>query len=206
MADYNYGFNDEMLGIVKTLPGRKLDAFLTTDEQEEYGLDSFETFVLRFAEEDIEFTTKELVGVDWFNETNTVEVFHRPNRDSWFPYGKRMGVRQPDGRVKWVKRDRKFFEFSVARRIDAVSVVTATLVRDASKSAFGGESGTGDYVRAIVLHFGDDSLVFDKGTPAWSELWVIDWRKSSKLDFPVENDPVNEPEYTTTLRMEHFGR
>lgn len=204
MANYHNGFNDEMLGIVKSLPSRTLGAFLSTDEKGAKWLHSFETFVLRFMDEDIEFTTREILDSDWFTETNTVDVFHRPNRDSWFPYGKRMGVRQPDGRVKWVKRERKFEEFPVGRKIDAVSVVTATLARDASKSQFGGESGTCDYVRAIVLHFGDDALVFDKGGVAWSELWDISWRKSSGLDFPVEDDPKENPEYTTTIRIDKF--
>lgn len=202
--NYNQSFGAEMLGIVKELPGRTLDAFLTTDEKRDTCHHSFETFVLRFAEEDIEFTTREVLDADWFTETNTVDVFHRPNRDSWFPYGKRMGIRQPDGRVKWVKRERKFEVFPVGRKIDAVSVVTAIQTRDASKSKFGGESGSGEYVRAIVLHLGDDALVFDKGDAAWSELWDVTWRKTGELDFPVENAPADTPEFSTTVRIDRF--
>lgn len=204
MATYAYGFNADMLGIVKALPGRILGAVLTTDECEEKWHRSFETFVLRFAEEDIEFTTKEVLDSDWFTETNTVEVFPRPNRDSWFPYGERMGIRQRDGRVKWVKRDRKFVEFPIGRKIDAVSVVTATLHFDASKCNYGKESGSGDYVRAIVLHFGDDAIVFDKGGTDWSVIWDVKRCKSSELEFPTEDDPKEYPECMTTLRIDRY--
>ena len=70
--NYYYGVTDETRKILTTLIGRELRSYLSTDEEKRHN--SYTTFALRFAEEDVEFTTKEIVHVaDWFDELNTAE-------------------------------------------------------------------------------------------------------------------------------------
>jgi len=68
------------LATLKSLVGKRLESYRLNDTDNR----SFESFVLRFPETDIELGTKEIVGTgDWFEETNTVEVQERPARNSW---------------------------------------------------------------------------------------------------------------------------
>ena len=201
---FEYGFGPETLEFLRVMAGKKLVSYLLTDNVE-VRPHSFETFVLRFEDEDVEVTTKEVVGIaPWFDETNTVEVFRRPNRDTRSPVGKWVMCRQEDGSVKREKRE-PFYEFPVGRIVDGVSVATAKLSYDANASEYGGESGSGEYVRAVVLHFGDDALVFDKGAQNWSDIWDVSWRKAGDISFPIDDCPEEYPEINTTIRVEKLS-
>ena len=201
---FEYGFGLETLELLRIMSGKKLVSYLLTDNVD-VRPHSFETFVLRFEDEDVEVTTKEVVGIaPWFDETNTVEVFRRPNRDTRSPVGKWVMCRQEDGSVKREKRE-PFYEFPVGRIVDGVSVATAKLFYDANASEYGGESGSGEYVRAVVLHFGDDALVFDKGAQNWSDIWDVSWRKAGDISFPIDDSPEEYPEINTTIRVEKLS-
>jgi len=200
--NYDYGMTNETRNILTTLIGRNLRSYLATDEEKRHN--SYTTFALRFAEEDIEFTTREIVQVaDWFDELNTAEVLQHPNRDIQWPTGKWMNVRQADGTVSKVNRP-SFYEIPLDRTITAISVAITTLTRDASKSKFGGESGSVDYIRALVFQFGDDALVFDKGTMFWGEMWDIKRCKAREISFFVEGTSKDYPEYISSVRLEHL--
>ena len=201
---FEYGFGLETLELLRIMSGKKLVSYLLTDNVD-VRPHSFETFVLRFEDEDVEVTTKEVVGIaPWFDETNTVEVFRRPNRDTRSPVGKWVMCRQEDGSVKREKRE-PFYESPVGRIVDGVSVATAKLFYDANASEYGGESGSGEYVRAVVLHFGDDALVFDKGAQNWSDIWDVSWRKAGDISFPIDDSPEEYPEINTTIRVEKLS-
>ena len=201
---FEYGFGLETLELLRIMSGKKLVSYLLTDNVD-VRPHSFETFVLRFEDEDVEVTTKEVVGIaPWFDETNTVEVFRRPNRDTRSPVGKWVMCRQEDGSVKREKRE-PFYESPVGRIVDGVSVATAKLFYDANASEYGGESGSGEYVRAVVLHFGDDALVFDKGAQNWSDIWDVSWRKAGDISFPIDDCPEEYPEINTTIRVEKLS-
>ena len=200
--NHHYGVTDETRNILTTMIGRELRSYLSTDEEKRHN--SYTTFALRFDDEDVEFTTKDIAHVaDWFDELNTAEILQHPKRDIQWPTGKWMNVRQPDGTVNKVKRP-SFYEIPVDKTVTAISVAISTLSRDASKSKFGGESGAVDYIRAVVLHFGDDVLVFDKGPMFWSEIWDIKWCKRGEISFPVEDTSKEYPEYTSSVQLEHF--
>ncbi len=204
MMKYDYGLTDDMRSVLSSLIGRRLEACLTTDA-EGANWSSYSTFVLRFAEEDVEFTTKEVSCAGMFDETNTVEIFRRPDRKVWWPVGTWMEVRQIDGSTQKVKRPR-FYETPIGEVIDAITVAIGTLSCDASKSEHGCDDGAIDFVRAVAFHFGGSALVFDKGDLSWGEDWRIRRCKGDEIEFPCENDDPEQPEFMTTVRVEHFGR
>ena len=201
--NYNYGITGKFLNVITSLIGRELKSYITNNEEKWH--DSYEAFTLRLGDEDVEFTTKEIVHVaDWFDELNTVEAICRPASDKWREMRVWVQERQPNGRVRQVKRPR-FYEIPVGRVIDAITVAISAMSRDASKSKFGGESGSVDYIRAVVFHFDDDALVFDKGEMFWSDMWDIRSCKESEIAFHVEDAPSECPEYTSSVRLERFG-
>lgn len=115
-----------------------------------------------------------------------------------------MKVRQSDGRVKTVKNPRTFHEFPVAKSIDAVTIAIGTLYCNDATLKAECESGSVDFVRAVVLHLGEDALVFDRGGLHWSETWDIKWCKKDEITFPVEDAPNGIPELSMSVRLERF--
>lgn len=150
---------------------------------------SYEVFVLRLEDEDVEVRTHEIVGTDdFFNETNTIEVLHRPNRDSWSG----LGASDPLEGIG----EGQFKDYAVGKVIQSVSVVI---------EKFGCPEGDGEFVRGIVLEFGEDSLVFDKGCPNWSDIWRVTAQASAPGVFSVEDFSPNDEPYSVSVRIERIG-
>lgn len=181
--DYNLKSSDREA--LRSLVGKRLVSYRLnmTDNV------SYEVFVFRLEDEDVEVRTHEIVGTDdFFNETNTIEVLHRPNRDSWSG----LGASDPADGIG----EGQFKDYDVGRVIQSVSVVV---------EKFGGPAGDGEFVRGIVLGFGEDSLVFDKGSPNWSDIWRVTAQASSKIAFDVEDFSPNDEPYSVSVRVERIG-
>src|SRR5574344_120628 len=97
---YDYKFSSQVCSTLKAIVGKRLDSYRlnSTDNS------SFEIFVLRFPETDIEVATKEVVGI--------AECF-------------------------------KHAEDSI------------------------------EFVRGLVIHLGNESIVFDKGAHNWEYIWSV---------------------------------
>ena len=182
---HDYKFSPQEQSVLKALVGKRLDSYRlnSTDNS------SFEIFVLRFPETDIEVATKEIVGIDeWFDETNTVEVSNRPNRDSW----SRLGKSEPDNGIP----AGGFLDYAVGKVVTGISVISETF-KHAEDSI--------EFVRGLVIHFGKESIVFDKGALNWEYIWSV--RTSAEDPIAVssaEFDPIEESELssmTTITRL-----
>ena len=80
-------------GVLFGCIGKELLSYLKTDADYDR---SFEMFVLRFEHTDVEIHTKEIAQVsEWFDETNTMEVVNRADRDSISPLAERL----PNGKL-----------------------------------------------------------------------------------------------------------
>lgn len=182
---YDYKFSPQELSVIKDLVGRRLDSYRLNNTDNS----SFEVFVLRFPETDVEVATKEIVGIDeWFDETNTVEIADCPNRDSW----SRLGKSEPDNGIP----AGGFLDYVVGKVITGISVISETF-KHAEDSI--------EFVRGLVIHFGKESIVFDKGALNWEYIWSV--RTSAEDPIAVssaEFDPIEESELssmTTITRL-----
>ena len=182
---HDYKFSPQEQSVLKALVGKRLDSYRlnSTDNS------SFEIFVLRFPETDIEVATKEIVGIDeWFDETNTVEVSNRPNRDSW----SRLGKSEPDNGIP----AGGFLDYAVGKVVTGISVISETF-KHAEDSI--------EFVRGLVIHFGKESIVFDKGALNWEYIWSVRMSAEDPIAVPpAEFDPIEEPELsskTTVARL-----
>lgn len=150
---YCYSLKAEEREALRSLRGKRLVSYRLNDTDNT----SFEVFVLRLEDEDLEVATKEIAGTgDWFDETNVVEIVPRPNRDSW----SRLGESTPPNGIP----PGGFLDYPVARDIKGVSIAVDTF-------SSGEEAGV--YVRGLVLDFGTHSLVFDKGAQNWGNIWHV---------------------------------
>lgn len=153
---------------------------------------SLETFVLRFEDEDVEIHTKEISGTDdWFDETNTVEVESRPERDSVSPLGESVpydGIPAGTFRVCPVNR--------------TITGMFAAVCRTVCK---GKTAEEGEFVRAIILCFGDDAIVFDKGEPEWGYNWQITHCRFGEIKFADSDDKTEWLEFQTETRIERIA-
>lgn len=180
----DYKFSSQEQAVLRSLVGKRLDSYRlnSTDNS------SFEIFVLRFPEMDIEVATKEIVGIDeWFDETNTVEISNRPNRDSW----SRLGKSEPDNGIP----AGGFLDYVVSKVVRGISVAVNTM------SWSDEDPGSGDYIRGIVLHFDDEDIVFDKGPYNWECFWHVIRCSTATYEFKAEDNPET-PEVKTTVRTE----
>lgn len=182
---YDYKFSSQVCSTLKAIVGKRLDSYRlnSTDNS------SFEIFVLRFPETDIEVATKEIVGIDeWFDETNTVEIADRPNRDSW----SRLGKSEPDNGIP----AGGFLDYPVGKVITGVSVISETF-KHAEDSI--------EFVRGLIIHLGNESIVFDKGSHNWEYIWSVQVTANSSIVVsPAEFDSVEEPglsSATTVTRL-----
>ena len=182
---YDYKFSQQERSVLKDLVGRRLDSYRLNNTDNS----SFEIFVLRFRESDVEVATKEIVGIDeWFNETNTVEIADRPNRDSW----SRLGKSEPDNGIP----AGGFLDYSVGEIVTGVSVISETFTH-AEDSV--------EFVRGLVIHFGKESIIFDKGALNWECIWSVRTSAEGPIAVPpAEFDPIEESELnsrTTITRL-----
>ena len=171
---YDYKFSSQVCSTLKAIVGKRLDSYRlnSTDNS------SFEIFVLRFEESDVELATKEGVGIgDWFDETNIVEVADRPKRDSW----SRLGKTEPDNGIP----AGGFLDYPVGKVITGVSVISETF-KHAEDSI--------EFVRGLIIHLGNESIVFDKGSHNWEYIWSVQVTANSSIVVsPAEFDSVEEP-------------
>lgn len=182
---YDYKFSPQKQSVLKALIGKRLDSYRlnSTDNS------SFEIFVLRFPETDVEVATKEIVGIDeWFDETNTVEISNRPNRDSW----SRLGKSEPDNGIP----AGGFLDYAVGKVVTGISVISETFKRAEDSIEF---------VRGLVIHFGKESIIFDKGALNWECIWSVRTSAGAPIVVsPAEFDPIEESELsskTTITRL-----
>lgn len=182
---YDYKFSQQERSVLKDLVGSRLDSYRLNNTDNS----SFEIFVLRFPESDVEVATKEIVGIDeWFNETNTVEIADRPNRDSW----SRLGKSEPDNGIP----AGGFLDYPVGEMVTGVSVISETFTH-AEDSV--------EFVRGLVIHFGKESIIFDKGALNWECIWSVRTSAEDPIAVsPAEFDPIEESELnsrTTITRL-----
>lgn len=182
---YDYKFCPQERSVLKDLIGRRLDSYRLNNTDNS----SFEIFVLRFPETDVEVATKEIVGIgEWFDETNTVEIADRPNRDSW----SRLGRSEPDNGIP----AGEFLDYAVGKVVTGVSVISE-IFKHAEDSI--------EFVRGLVIHFGKESIVFDKGALSWECIWSVRTSAEDPIAVsPAEFDPAEESELssmTTITRM-----
>lgn len=186
--NYQYDLSTEERNLLSGCVGKELSAFLLTDDD---NAQSFEMFVLRFKDADVEVRTKEIVHVSpWFEETNTVEVVHRPDRNSSSPLAEELA----NGKLKPIPLK----EVSVGKIVRGISVAVNTM------SWSDEDTGSGSYVRGIVLHFDDEDVVFDKGALNWEYFWHATRCPAATYEFKVEDDPET-PEVMTTVRAEKIA-
>ena len=198
--NYNVEPTSALCSQLQALVGRQLQSYLTT-ENEAYA-SSYGCFILRFEEEDVEVKTREIIETAaWFDETNSVELVSRQLRDLSLPFSS-CTYRLADGTLK--EETCGFYEFPVGRQITAIGVAIATDTYDAQLSPFKGESAMGAYVRALIIYFDDDALVFDKGAESWSEIWAIQRCKRSQVQLAERTDCDIYPYIQPSTRVETF--
>lgn len=182
--DYNLKFEDREA--LRSLLGKRLVSYRLNETDGT----SFEVFVLRLEAEDIEVGTREIVGMDdWFDETNTVEVRRRPNRDSW----SRLGESAPPNGIP----AGGFMDYAVGEIVTGVSVAV---------DGFSDGAEMGEYVRGLVLELGARALVFDKGPQNWADIWHVRKCPASEVSFSVAAfDPMEEPNLRSETRLERIA-
>jgi len=182
---YDYRLGAKEIQTLKSLVGKRLESYRLNDTDGS----SFEIFVMRFPDTDIEVATKEIVGLDErFDETNAVEIVGRPERDSW----SRVGKSEPDNGIP----EGQFLDYAVGKVITGISVATET---------FANGDASIDFVRGLVIDIGDESIVFDKGSLHWECIWKVRRCESSAVSFPkAEFDPVEEAGLSAETRIERI--
>lgn len=191
---------DEIRNSLAPAIGRELVSFLLTDD-DTVRYSSFQTFILRFSDEDIEFSLHESENDGGIEETTALKVVHHPDRDTQSPCGKWEMRRDEDGNATKIARP-PFYEFAVGRPIDAITVVTETTTHNVEEMASGNSVDSITYARALVLHLGDEKLVFDKGTMPWSVNWSVRRCREEELDFRHEDDDLG---YVTEIGYDRIS-
>ena len=182
---HDYNLKPEERDALASLKGKRLVSYRLNETDNT----SFEVFVLRLEDEDIEVATREVAGTgDWFDETNAVEVRRCPNRDSW----SRLGESNPPNGIPVGG----FKDYPVGETVTGVSVAVDTL-------ASGKE--VGEYVRGVVIELGEHALVFDKGEMNWGEIWRVRECPSDAVVFATATfDPDDEPDLRAMTRIERI--
>lgn len=182
---HDYNLKSEERDALASLKGKRLLSYRLNETDNT----SFEIFVLRLEDEDIEIATREVTETgDWFDETNVVEVRRRPSRDSW----SRLGESNPPNGIP----AGGFKDYLIDQTVTDVSVAVDTL-------SSGQE--TGEYVRGIVIELGTYALVFDKGESNWGEIWRVRECPLDAIDFATATfDPTEEPGLRATTRIERI--
>ena len=170
---YDYKFGTSELSVLSSLIGKRLEAYRLNDTDNS----SFEIFVLRFSDKDVEFVTKEIVGLnEWFDETNTVEVNERPERDSW----SRVGKTEPDNGIP----AGEFMDYRVGKIVAGISIISET---------FSNDEDSIEFMRGIIINLGNESILFDKGALNWENIWRVSKVTELPIKVPsAEFDPIEE--------------
>ena len=182
---YDYNLTPDETETLRAMRGKRLVSYRLNDTDNT----SFEIFVLRLEDVDIEVATKEIAGTgDWFDETNVVEVRRRPNRDSW----SRIGESYPPNGIA----PGTFMDYQVDEVITGVSVAVDTFARNRE---------VGEYVRGIVIETKTRSFVFDKGELNWQEIWCVRECPLGMVDFATaEFDSEEQPGFRAKPRIERI--
>lgn len=160
---HDYSLTAEEKDALRAMIGKRLVSYRLNETDNT----SFEIFVLRFEDEDVEVATREVAGTgDWFDETNVVEVRRRPERDSW----SRLGESEPPNGIP----PGGFMDYPVGEVVTGVSVAVDSL-------ASGQEAG--EYVRGIAVETGTRAFVFDKGGENWGDVWRVRECPSGEVSF-----------------------
>ncbi len=183
MMKHNYNLTLDEIETLRAMCGKRLVSYRLNDTDNT----SFEIFVLRLEDVDIEIATKEIVGTgDWFDETNVVEVQRRPNRDSW----SRIGESYPPNGIA----PGMFMDYPVDEVVTGVSVAVDTLSHDQE---------VGEYVRGVIIETKTRALVFDKGELSWQEIWRVRECPLGMASFAAaEFDPEEQPGFGAKTRIE----
>ncbi len=182
---YDYNLTPDETETLRAMRGKRLVSYRLNDTDNT----SFEIFVLRLEDVDIEIATREIAGTgDWFDETNVVEVRRRPNRDSWSRVGESY---PPDGIAPG-----GFMDYRVDEVVTGVSVAV---------DSFSCGQETGEYVRGIVIETKTRALVFDKGAQNWGEIWRVRECPLGMTSFATaEFDPEELPDLGAKTRIERI--
>jgi len=151
---------------------------------------SFEIFVLRFPDADLEIATVEIDdAADQFADTNTTNVILRPDRDSW----SRVGETKPYNGIP----SGQFKDYPVGAEATGVSVIVEKLSHGDADCEF---------TRGIIIEIGNESIVFDKGAYNWGNIWNVRRSPSSGISLPkAEFDPVEERDTSSVTCIERIA-
>lgn len=184
----DYNISAEEKAVLAGCIGKEMKFFLVTGEDCSM---SFELFVLHFPDTDVEINTKEVIHVNsWFEETNTIEVVRRPDRNSVSP----LAAEEQSGSL--VRK--KLVEVPVGKILQGVSLAVNTMTWADE------DPGSGDYVRGLIFHFKDEDIVFDKGGLNWEEIWSVTRCHPRSYVFKNSDDPEEYPEISTSTRIEEI--
>ncbi|MGN0845037.1 MAG: hypothetical protein ACI4QT_07445 [Kiritimatiellia bacterium] len=178
--------SEDEISLLKSIVGRRLESYRLNDTDDT----SFEIFVLRFSETDIEFAVNEPDEPDEvFGDISSVKIIARPERDSW----SRVGSVEPENGIP----EGCFMDYAVGMTITGVSVIVESL-RIADNAC--------EYVRGFVLNLLGCTLVFDKGPYCWEAIWRVGHQPLSASPLPsAKFDPTEDAGMISATRIERIA-